>query len=194
MVLQAASTAESTFLSVTTTGWIAIGALVTALMALATGFLAWKSRSEASAARDTVTEIQKDRELTFRPYISWKLSGGTRVNGVNLGRGPALNTVFCVVEQDERLWRWFAELVDFSPGQEINDADDLVLLPKQGQAPPRPQIGRTVPHKVAFCEDQLGNRYRFLPGQVIADVWRPGEAKPDWVMWYEAYAPIATRG
>jgi hypothetical protein len=210
MLLEAASSAASAaregsnmtsdVIALATLGGIlatAIGTIVlawkTSTLASGTAEMADATRTEASAAKDTISEIQKDRELTFRPYVSWKISGGTRVNGVNLGKGPALNTVFCVVEEDERLWRWFAELVDFSPGQTITDADDLVLLPKQGQPPPRALVGRVVPRKVAFCEDQLGNRYRFLPGAVIADAWRPGENKPDWVTWYEGAAPIAAR-
>jgi hypothetical protein len=190
----------SDILALATLGGIlatAIGTVVlawkTSTLASGTAEMAEATRTEARAAKDTVTEIQKDRELTFRPYVSWKISGGTRVNGVNLGKGPALNTVFCVVEEGERLWSWYPDLVDFSPGQTITDTDDVGLRPKQRPAPPRPQVGRVVPRKVAFCEDQLGNRYRFLPGSVIADVWRPGENKPDWVMWYEGTAPIAPR-
>jgi len=114
------------------------------------------------------------------------------VNGVNFGRGPALNTVFCVVD-GEQLWRWHPQLVDFSPGQTISDVDDLALLPKQGPPPSRPLVGKTVPRKVAICEDLLGNRYRFLPGVVFPEIWRPGEAKPDWVTWYEGTAPVAVR-
>jgi|SRR5215472_4799960 len=174
-----------------------VQAILAAVLVAVTVVYVWLTRTLANraadsvkASRDTIAEIQKDRELTFRPYVSWKISGGTRVNGVNFGKGPAVDTVFSVVEEDERLWRWYA-LVDVSPGQTITDADDLVLLPKQGPAPPRPQVGGVVPRKVAICEDQLGNRYRFLPGAVMADVWRPGQPKPDWVEWYEGTAPIA---
>ena len=175
----------------------AIGTVVlawkTSTLASGTQEMAEATRSEARTARDTVTEIQKDRELTFRPYISWKLGASEVVNGVNLGKGPALNTVFCVVEEDEVHWRFYAELVDFSPGQQIRDKHQLGLTERSGPTPPRPQIGPKKPRKVAFCEDQLGNRYRFLPGKVDADVWRPGEQKPDWVIWYENNTPIAPR-
>lgn len=34
----------------------------------------------------------------------------------------------------------------------------------------RSPVGNVVPRKVAICEDQLDNRYRFLPGRVAADV------------------------
>lgn len=149
---------------------------------------------QAEASTIMAREMQQERELAFRPHISWKIGGGTRVVGVNFDKGPALNTVFCVVEPDEQLWRWHPELVDLSPGQPISLLDDLALFPKQGPPPPRPLVGRTVPpRKVAFCEDQLGNRYRFLPGVVFPDVWHPGETKPDWVTWYEGTAPIAAR-
>jgi hypothetical protein len=180
---------ESTFWGITATGWVALGAAFTAILAALTVFLALTGLSTARAAQNSIREVQRDRELGFRPYLSWKLGAGTHVLGVNLGRGPALNTIFCVV--DDHGWRWFPELVDFSPGQEVTQADQLVLTAQQGAPPPRPQVGQIVPRKVAFCEDQLGNRYRFLPGKVAADVWRPGEAKPDWVLWYEQTAPIA---
>jgi hypothetical protein len=198
MLLQAQPATEPSVLGLSTTGWIAIGALVTALMAVATGYLAWKSRSEASAARDTVTEIQKDRELTFRPYVSWKIGEGVSVLAVNFGRGPALHTMFCKVDQDDR-WKATPEdqLIDMSPGEKITAADKVYLVTWPGaqaaSAPARPQVGQTVPRQVAFCEDQLGNRYRFLQGKVDADVWHAGELKPDWVVWYEAHAHIAAR-
>jgi hypothetical protein len=194
--------------AVSDTGWIAIGATATALMAFMAFLLALASLSAARAAAHAVKEIQKDRELTFRPYVSWELGGGVRealtgmaaaasrgklVNGVNLGNGPALNTVFCVVEDDQHSWSSTApRLVDFSPGQKIKDEHEIGLVPGTGLAPPRPQVGPRV-RKVAFCEDQLGSRYRFIQGWVIADVWRPGQAKTDWVKWYEANAPIASR-
>jgi hypothetical protein len=180
---------EPTFWGLTATGWVALGATFTAILAALTVFLAITGLSTARAARSSIQEIERDRELGFRPYVSWKLGAGTHVLGVNLGRGPALNTIFCVVDNDG--WRWFPELVDFSPGQEITQADQVVLAGNQGPPPPRPQIGPTVPRKVALCEDQLGNRYRFLPGKVAADVWHLGEPKPDWVRWYEQTAPIA---
>src|SRR5262249_23497212 len=117
-----------------------------------------------------------------------------RVNGVNLGRGPALDTLFCAVQDDEQTWHANAELVDFSPGQEISIEHGITLAPMTGPPPAaRPGWPRHVAWKVTFCEDQLGNRYRFLPGKVDADVWRPGEVKPDWITWYEANAPIAPR-
>jgi hypothetical protein len=193
---------------VSDTGWIAIGALAIAVMALMTFFLALASLSAARAAARTVREIQKDRDLTFRPYISWELGGGVRdehmgmtaaaslgrlVNGVNLGQGAALNTVFCLVAADDRTWSsTLLRLVDLSPGQRINDEHEIGLVPGTGLAPPCPQVAPKV-KKVAFCEDQLGARYRFVQGWVIADVWRPRQTKTDWVRWYEANAPVASR-
>ncbi len=174
----------------TATGWVGISAVFTAFLALVTVVLAVTSLSAARAAQSSVREIATDRELGFRPYVVWKLGAGTHVLGANLGRGPALNTVFCVV--DDGSWRWYPELVDFGEGELITDANEMVLAVKDGPEPPRPQVGPVVPRKVAFCEDQLGNRYRFVPGKVNADVWRPGESKPDWVTWYEQNAPIVT--
>lgn len=168
-------------------GWIAVGALVTAAMAVATAYMARRSR-------DAITEIRRDRELTFRPYISWELGSGTYVNAVNFGKGPALNAIFCTVDEDQKTWSTTAPMLrDFSPDQKTSNSDQIMLTPGTGPIPPRPKVGNTVPRKVAFCEDHLGNRYRFLPGAVIADVWRPGKRKPDWVAWYEGNAPIAPR-
>lgn len=129
---------EPNFLWVPNTGWIAIGAFVTAVMAAATAYLAFENRSEARAAADTVKEIQKDRELTFRPYISWKATEGLFVIGANFGKGPALNTVFCVVQDDEQTWFANTELADFSPEQAITGEDRIELAIRKGPPPEAP--------------------------------------------------------
>src|SRR5581483_3231301 len=74
-------------------------------LAIATAWMAWKTRGvaqatekEAKASLATVDEIRKDRELTFRPYLSWVLTPS--LNATNNGRGPALNSVFCALEED----------------------------------------------------------------------------------------------
>ncbi len=96
--------------------WVAIG---TMLLAVATFVLAaitgWnvkktgnlvKATKESDAAKQTIAEVQRDRELEYRPYLSWKVSevvmNGSqivdpgKVSVANFGRGPALHAICCL--------------------------------------------------------------------------------------------------
>lgn len=44
------------------------------------------------------------------------------------------------------------------------------------------------PVRVAFCQDQLGNYFRFVPFKVEAYVYRPGidNTEPRWMVFYRA--------
>ncbi|HEV2953277.1 MAG TPA: hypothetical protein VG015_04240 [Candidatus Dormibacteraeota bacterium] len=147
----------------------------------------------AAAAADQVRELQRTREMEWRPFVNWKIGGGAWVEAANFGRGPALNTVFFVVDTDSS-WRGspLEVLCDLSPNQEIKQEDQILVVERRGTAPPRPQVASGTPRAVAFCEDQLGNRYRFIRGRVEPDIWTRGAGmeKPDWVTWYESNANI----
>jgi hypothetical protein len=161
------------------------------------------AEKQAIEATATVDEIKRDRELAYRPYISWKLTelsvqnevvtGNPHVAGVNFGRGPALHCL-CVAFWPEVMVKARSSLLfDLSPDDEF----DVVTEPHVDWPVPGPDVtgqppSATVPQgypsaRVAFCQDQLGNSYRFVPWKVDADVWRPDdESRPEWLDWYEA--------
>jgi len=82
-------------------------AAATETAAAATKSEADATREEATATKGMVDEIRRDRELSYRPYVSWKLAEVTSMNsivqdnpsprviGANFGRGPALHCL-CV--------------------------------------------------------------------------------------------------
>jgi hypothetical protein len=81
----------------------------------------------------------------------------------------AINSIFCT--SDPNLWR----------------RTDLAVKPQNAAGAPAPDVtvGRG---RIAFCEDGTGNRYPFRDRFVTPDVWRIGELKPAWVVWYEVQA------
>jgi hypothetical protein len=146
-------------------------------------------KQEAAASLQVVEEMRADRELTFRPFLSWEYSDS--IHASNNGRGPALNAVFCGQYQDGTWRTTLPKLIDFGAGDHIpSGAYSMLLMPLKSDPPPTPSAKFRV-RKVALCEDQLGNRYRFIQGDVKPDVWKPGQLKPDWVDWYERNAPVA---
>lgn len=180
------------------TAWTAIQAVTgigvvlgTAALAIATWRLASQTSRDVRASEQTVLEIRRDRELAFRPYLSWEARPALHAS--NNGRGPALNAVFCHLAIDSDDWlSHLPSLLDLGPGDEVPSAAYSVMLdPMTLAAPPRIQMPGYVVQKIAICEDLFGNRYRFVQGQTEADRWIPGSgSKPDWVEWYEATAPV----
>jgi hypothetical protein len=159
-------------------------------MARATVAEAVATKDEAAASLQVVEEMRADRELTFRPFLSWEVDGAIQAS--NNGRGPALNAVFCGLRADETWVTTLPRLIDFGPGDHIpSGAYSMLMSELESEPPPRPTVKFPV-RKLAFCEDQLGNRYCFIQGSVKPDVWKPAQPKPDWVTWYEANAPIVT--
>jgi len=71
-----------------------------------TGNLVKATEESAAAAKQIITEVQRDRELEYRPYLSWKVSKLVRdgshivdpgkVSVANFGRGPALHGLCCL--------------------------------------------------------------------------------------------------
>jgi hypothetical protein len=159
------------------------------------------AEKEAIEAKATVDEIRRDRELAYRPYISWKVTqlstasgvvmGDPHIVGANFGRGPALHCI-CVAFWPEVMVKSRSPvLFDLSP----NDSMDIVTEARDWQVPgpevTGPPPSAPVPtgwpsYRVAFCQDQLGNSYRFVPYKVDADAWHPNDPRPAWLTWYEA--------
>jgi len=147
------------------------------------------TKQEAAASLQVVEEMRADRELTLRPFLSWEVDGAIQAS--NNGRGPALNAVFCGLRDDGMWLTTLPRLIDFGAGDHIpSGAYSMLMSELKSEPPPRPTANFPV-RKQAFCEDQLGNRYRFIQGAVKPDVWKPTQPKPDWVMWYERNTPIA---
>src|ERR1700687_5796590 len=94
--------------------WVAIGTFVLAMATFAlagisawnvkkTGDLVTATQSLATTTKATVEEIQQDRELAHRPYISW--NAGVSKQGqvirvvqawpTNFGRGPVVHGLCC---------------------------------------------------------------------------------------------------
>jgi hypothetical protein len=154
-------------------------------------------KTAAEAGKQTVAEIQRDRELEYRPYVSWNIVAQTRANErivapgtarvSNFGRGPAIHCLCCLAWMDtsaDPIQLATTFLFDLSP----QDTGDLTLESRAGWMPNEEMAGSPIPAgppglRFAFCQDQLGNHYRFLPYRLEADVWREGP-KPRWLDFY----------
>jgi hypothetical protein len=190
--------------------WVAIG---TGILALATfvlaGITAWNvsktaglvtaTEKSAAAAKATVDEIQRDRELEYRPYLSWSVKKGvmagadaTFANVGNFGRGPAIHCLCCVGWTEAygggRVPKLRTTgLFDLSPNEPENR--NMVLELRSGVQLDSDMAGSDVgedPVRVAFSQDQLGNYFRFVPYHVEADVYNPSKdkAEPRWMVFY----------
>lgn len=186
--------------------WVVAGG--TLALALATGWLGWQTKRavdaasrEASSTADLVAETRRDRELEFRPYVVWEIGNYTTTSqGVhamgqsltrNVGRGPALKILLAVY------WpapgRWFvSSFGDVAPSsrEELGMNDDPGPNPVEDLVGPS-AAGRPQPFRVAFCQDQLGNTYRFLAGTPDVAVWarETQVTPPEWVSWYRSRLP-----
>jgi hypothetical protein len=208
-------------LSATDVTALATIALVVAA-ALAFGanvYLAWKTRSmadatkqaadatrdEANASKATVNEMLHDREWSYRPYISWRLTDVTnngpkgpvvdnpspRVVGANFGRGPGSYCLCVAFWPDQEIKARSSLLFDLSPDQAMTKdvVDAVIRTEPRAWAVPGPDVTGPVVagaqyFRVAFCQDQLGNAYRVVPFRG-SDMWRPNTQRPSWLDWYE---------
>ncbi len=187
--------------------WVAVG---TGLLALATfvlaGITAWNVRKtgglvtatekSAAAAKATVDEIQRDRVLAYRPYLSWSVKKGVRAgaeatlaNVGNFGRGPAIHCLCCVgFIAEEVPWLMTTPLFDLSPNEPSNR--EILMEMRSGLLLDKDTAGSELgpePVRVAFCQDQLGNYFRFVPYRVEADIYNPiaGTPRPRWMDVYK---------
>ncbi len=185
-------------------------AAATEAAAAATQDEAQATREEAAATTKMVDEVRRDRELAYRPYLSWRLTEANLVAGIvqdhpsprlwcaNFGRGPALHRLCVAFWPSVMIKVRSTILFDLSPNESTHDpgAETVRAEPRGWDLPSVEIIGQPaaaaehVPPggpsmRVAFCQDQLRNAYRFVPFKVDADVWRPGEQRPPWLDWYE---------
>jgi len=174
-------------------------AIVTGSVARATRGAAQAAKEEAAASRATVDEMRRDRDLAYRPYLSWRVAEistqagivvdnpSPRVVGANFGRGPVLHCLFVAFWPKQMIKTRSTLLFDVSPNQDFTP--EVRIEPRPWTIPHQDVAGPQAPDteffRIAFCQDQLGNTYRFVPFQVAADVWRPSDARPTWLEWYE---------
>lgn len=190
--------------------WVAIGtgllalatfvlAVITALNVKKTGALVAATQTSADAAKATVEEIQKDRELAHRPYLSWnaginrndeEVTAG-RAFPVNFGRGPVVNGMCCFAwtvrsGSSTILNLMTSDLFDLSADSDKRDGLQMTI--RAGIQADEEITGNEVTNKgvkVAFCQDQLGNYYRFVP-YTAPEIFRPkvGAKSPKWIDFY----------
>jgi hypothetical protein len=190
--------------------WVAIGTGLLALMTFVLAAItAWNVRKtsklveatekSAAAAAATVVEIQRDRELAQQPYIDWSAKTGRGdVSGPafgnasvsNIGRGLAIHCLCCVgwgIPQG-------ASRVQITITTDVFDlaADNGKEMPMRERAGTQlttemagAEIGEE-PVGVAFCQDLLGNYYRFVPFKPSSDIYRPAidKTEPRWMIFY----------
>ncbi len=182
------------------TGVLALATFVLAAMAYwnvrKTGGLVTATEKSAAAAKATIDEIQRDRELAYRPYLSWRVGGlssnpkdikGGTAWVANFGRGPAIHCLCCTGLATPAATTVTTDLFDLSPNEPEPRRLDMTL--RSGAQLTSEMAGTEVgeePVRAAFCQDQLGNYYRFVPFKVETDVFRPGtdKAEPRWMVFY----------
>ncbi len=186
----------------------------TLALALVTAVMAWQTRGvagatkdaaraaaeEAKASADTVAEIQRDRELNWRPYPFLTTSGRYGTNGtdpdsfdfVNIGRGPAFNCVYAhyferpvgggrVVPE----WRSNTKPAVIPAAGGAQGSADLQPHPIPTSLFQDADGKMADPAIAVFYQDTLSNTaYRLLPPRAKPDVWRPGMVAEQWVTWY----------
>lgn len=152
--------------------------------AVATRDEADATRDEAAATRLMVEEVRTDRELNYRPYLSFNAgmdhpAGGLvhyQATVINVGRGPAIN---CLLARF-----MIREIWCLSANFELGSNQSLdTFAPAQVDPPPAflGQIGAG--RTVMFCQDQFGACHMFDPPRA-AQVSAMAEGAPEWAAWY----------
>ena len=152
------------------------------------------AEKEANASLATVEEIKRDRELGYRPYLSWTFTEfreteyppeagySDTLRVLNLGRGPAINAVYAM----RFVSTWRRSPTFDSP---VGDDGEVKSYGQAGQRPPEEFLGYQDEGgrwEAMFCEDPLGNIYRFRP-LTKPDIWSAEKTDlPGWVGWYRA--------
>jgi hypothetical protein len=154
-----------------------VSALATGVIAGANYFLIRATADQASASKQTIRELQRDRSLQWSPYVVARRVGDN-VDFHNVGRGSALWVFYCRLEKLIKSWH-VSDPVPLLSGEKRSVP--LNNMPAQ-KVPPADILPSGV-LEAWFCQDQLGRRFRFLVGQAVADVWDPSEPNPAHKVW-----------
>lgn len=160
------------------------------------------AQEQAQSALRTLAELQRERELSWRPRLVVAGADGSldeevirnnlpvspdkftlNVTVRNVGRGPAVSVLAAYF--DRGYW-WFSR----SP-TDIGPRDEMVvsLLPAGGDHVLKASLfvvsGQPAPEgkdvHALFCLDEVGSKvYRFLDGRAGLDVWEAGQDRPHW--------------
>lgn len=150
------------------------------------------TKEQAQIANETLQEIRRSRELEWRPIlVRTELQSGVfegkayrEVNLRNIGRGPALNSLFLREEAGTEGTRFLTcDPVSLAAGEGV----DLRAIEKDD--PPHPNLfdRNELPRELLICQDQFGNTFRFVPGFPAPMMWSREddeqglEAEPGWV-------------
>ena len=167
-------------------------AVATQQEAKATLDQATATKEQAQIANDTLQELRHSRELEWRPIlVGTELQGGVAqgkafrdLNLRNIGRGPALNSLFLREEAGIDGNR-FLSCGPLNLG--AGEGADVRAL--EQAEPPHPALfhRNEFPRELLICQDQFGNSFRFVPGFPAPEVWtreqdeQGFEAEPSWV-------------
>jgi hypothetical protein len=195
----------------------------TLILAGVTGFMAWKTSQSvaamkldadssqraaeatersAKAAEEGIAEIQRSRELEWRPHLSMAppiilaAADSFVMRVTNVGRGPALRCV-CGVWANERAL--FSGAFDLPAGESRKVMGDRLGVGAFSNLREMFMVKGELPvaqREIAFCRDWLtGSWYRFLRLKVAPDTW-DGVVMPapSWVLLLQTAVPLQPEG
>ncbi len=152
------------------------------------------ARDEGQATLAIATEAHRDRELTWRPVLTWEVTDQTAAGSAtwaetvvikNVGHGPAIACEYVSVDDDRWAYRRGFAL---RAGEVVNLSAEALEPPwaeePQGLFDPAAGARRTGHRpnrmRVLMCSDILGRRWRFFedfpPESVAGDEPNP----PPW--------------
>ena len=143
------------------------------------------SAAQANASQMLAEEARQSRELEWQPLLVFTPETYERRNQLtNTGRGPAYRSVVVFRKGN-------ASAVSRPP---ISLGANSDIQPPM--YPADRLLSGVLPHGTtwaAYCEDQFGNKYRFLDKGARPDVWRPGEEQStvQWLQVWRLAEPMA---
>lgn len=183
---------------------VVVTAVATAALAIINFFVIRDNKKIIAATQEgaraslaSIDEIKRDRELGYRPFLSFEMTvfhsaGSTTpdtLHVVNVGRGPAINAMFALVLADASEWR---RTRVFDAPSDDPEGGDLPIAVRNRKPPSLEILGFKEASGRAyamFCEDSLGNCYRFHPRKTPPDVWHSGDGEPVWLKWFREEKP-----
>lgn len=183
--------------------------IATLVVAAATAWAAWSAARAAGAARDSLEEVRRDRELQVAPYLSFEYPlPASDPNHLftarlrNLGRGAAIRCIVIIGRENHegRLSGRF----DIGPGKEVDAR--LVPVPA-GVEPGTPHEHPTFRKElfvdpkspifpggvVMYCSSiSRAAVYRFQQGRAADEPWYFGQPRPYWADALHRFAPDLT--